>query len=296
MESFLNKLLREIAKDKGIKLEFLSYNYVAKMNKDGKTRYVVGCSFGNNSTSSSKMATDKCCTYEVLKSYNIPIIEHHFVNEENTNLEFTKKYNYDVVVKPNKGSEGKDVLHLTNLEDIVKHTNKVVRYEKSAAICPFYNIKHEYRTFYLDGESLLTYDKQRPYVIGDGINTVEDLIKSNSYKYLKTDEMTENQLKYIPQKAEQVCISWKHNLSLGAKPNIVKDKEKLDKIHKLVEEAAKAIGITFSSIDVIELDNGELMILEINSSVTMTKFVEYEEYGHAIAKDIYSKAIDKLFE
>lgn len=296
MESFLNKLLREICEEKGIEIEFLSYNYIAKMIKDEKTRFVVGCSFGNNSTSSSKLATDKCCTYEVLKSYNIPIIEHNLVNEMNPNLDFTAKYNYDVVVKPNKGSEGRNVEHLTNLEDIKKHTKKVIKYEQSAAICPFYNIKHEYRTFYLDGQSLLTYDKERPYVIGDGLRTVKKLIKKYNLKYIDFKEFSKKQLDYIPKRDEQVCVSWKHNLCFGAKPKIITDKDKLKKIHKIVEDAAKAIGITFASIDVVELFTGELLVLEINSSVTMTKFVQYEEYGCKLAKEIYSKAIDKLFE
>lgn len=296
MENFLNKLLIEICIEKGIEIEFLSYNYIAKMTKGEKTKYVVGCSFGNNNTTSSKLATDKCCTYEVLKSYNIPIIEHNFVNQINSNLDFTSKYNYDVVVKPNQGSEGKNVEHLTNLEDIKKHTNKVVKYDHSAAICPFYNIKHEYRTFYLDGQSLLTYDKERPYVMGDGVSSINKLIKKYDLKHINLKEFTKKELDYIPKKDEQICVSWKHNLCLGAKPKIITDKEKLTRIHKLVNDAAKAIGITFATIDVIELFTGELLVLEINSSVTMTKFVEYEEYGHKLAKEIYGKAIDKLFE
>lgn len=296
MESFLNNLLIEICNEKGIKIEFLSYDYIVKMTKGEKTKFVVGCSFGNNSNSSAKLATDKCCTYEVLKSNNVPIIEHNFVNKINSNLDFTAKYNYDVVVKPNQGSEGRNVEHLTNLEDIKKYTNKVVKYDHSAVICPFYNIKHEYRTFYLDGESLLTYDKERPNVTGDGLSNVKNLIKKSKLKYIDLKNFTKKELDYIPKNGEQVCVSWKHNLCLGAKPKIITNKEKLDSIHKLVQDAAKAIGITFATIDVVELSTGELLVLEINSSVTMTRFVQYEEYGHKLAKEIYGKAIDKLFE
>jgi len=294
--NFLNKLLKVICLEKGIELEFLSYNYIAKLIKGNKTRYIIGNSFGNNSCSSVKLAIDKCCTYEILSSYNIPVIKHNFINTLNTNLDFTASYNYDVVVKPNKGMEGKNVIHLTSLEDIIKVTNKLIKYEKAVTICPFYNIKNEYRTFYLDGESLLTYDKQRPYVIGDGISSVNKLIKLQNFKNINIKEITKKELDYIPKNGEEICVSWKHNLCLGAKPEIVTDIDKLNKIHKIVESAGQAIGITFASIDVIELFTGELMVLEINSAVTMTKFVEYEEYGQAIAKEIYGKAIDKLFE
>lgn len=296
MESFLNKILVELCLEKDIKLDFFSYNYIAKLTKDDKTRYIVGCNFGNNSASSSKLATDKCCSYEILKSYNVPIIEHNFINAPNTNLDFTSKYNYDVVVKPNKGMEGINVIHVTNLEDIKKVTNKLVKYEKAVTICPFYNIKNEYRTFYLDGQCLLTYDKERPYVIGDGTNSVKKLIQFQNLKYINTKEMNKDELNYVPKKNENVLVSWKHNLCFGSKPAIVTNKDKLNKIHEIAKNAGKAIDITFASIDIIELFTGELMVLEINSGVTMTKFVEYEEYGKTLAKEIYGKAIDKLFE
>jgi glutathione synthase/RimK-type ligase-like ATP-grasp enzyme len=296
MESYLSKLLIEICLKKNIILEFFSYKYIAKLTKGDKVRYIIGNSFGNNSSSSAKIATDKCCTYEILKNYDVPVIEHNFINSLNSNLDFTKKYNYDVVIKPNKGAEGKSVEHLTNLQDIKKMTNKIVRYEKAAAICPFYDIKNEYRTFYLDGQCLLTYDKKRPYVIGDGKNNVHKLIKSQNLKHINIKEMSKEELEYVPIKNEEKRVSWKHNLSFGAKPVIVDDKLKLDKIHKLVESAGKAIDITFASIDIIELHTGELMVLEINSAVTMTKFVEYEKDGEKFAEEIYGKAIDKLFE
>jgi len=294
--NFLNKILKEICLENGIQLELLSYNYIAKLTKDKITKYIIGSSFGNNSCSSAKLATDKCCTYEILSSYNIPVIKHNFINTQNTNLDFTSKYNYDVVIKPNKGMEGKNVLHVTNLEDIIKVTNKMIKFEKAVTICPFYNIKSEYRTFYLDGQSLLTYDKERPYVIGDGINNVKKLIKLQNLKNISIKDIPKKELGYIPNKSEEICVSWKHNLCLGAKPKIVTDINKLSRIHKLAENAGHAIGITFATIDIIELFTGELMVLEINSGVSMTIFIEYEEYGYKIAKEIYKKAIDKLFE
>lgn len=294
MESYLDKLLSQICDEKQIKLEFYSDKYIAKLTKCDKVRYIVGNSFGNNSSSSAKLATDKCCTHEILKSFGVPIIEHNFVNTLNANLDFTKKYNYDVVVKPNRGSEGKSVEHLTNIKDIKKAVNKVVEYEKAAAVCPFYNVRNEYRTFYLDGQPLLTYSKMRPNVLGDGINNVENLIKIQNLKHIKIEEMSKDELEYIPKKDEQRQISWKHNLCYGSKPQIITNKNKLKQIHDLVKRAGQAIGITFASIDIVELYTGELMVLEINSAVTMTKFSEYE--GHDYSKEIYGKAVDKLFE
>ena len=38
--------------------------------------------------------------------------------------------------------------------------------KESASLCPYYNIKKEYRCFYLNGEVLLIYGKEKPYIIG----------------------------------------------------------------------------------------------------------------------------------
>ena len=40
----------------------------------------------------------------------------------------------------------------------------------------------------------------------------------------------------------------------------------------------------------------EVLVMEINGSVCMNKFVEIIPNGYEIAKSIYSKAVDKMFE
>ncbi|MEG1990012.1 MAG: hypothetical protein RR144_02080 [Clostridia bacterium] len=294
--SFMNKLLMDIADEKNIKLEFFSYNYIAKLKKDGKEKYILGSDIGNNSDISLKIANDKCCTYLVLSQHNIPVAEHRFIDASNIcDLNFTKKYNYDVVVKPNQGLQGKDVMHVTNYDNLVKEAKRIIKIDKSVTISPFYNIKEEYRTVYLDGECLLTYAKDRLFVIGNSENSVKELIKIQNLEKINLENIDKDVLNYVPKKNEKKYISWKHNLCFGAKPRIITDKCKLSQIHKIVKEATKAIDITFATIDVIELFSSELLVLEINATVGMTKFSEYVANGYNITKDIFSKAIDKLF-
>ena len=52
----------------------------------------------------------------------------------------------------------------------------------------------------------------------------------------------------------------------------------------------------FASIDVSQTKNGDIMVMEVNASVCMNKFSELIPGGYEIAKSIYGKALDKMFE
>ena len=56
-----------------------------------------------------------------------------------------------------------------------------------------------------------------------------------------------------------------------------------------------AIGLNFVSVDIVELEGGELKILEVNSGVMMENLVKLEKDGYEIAKRIYEQAIDNMF-
>ena len=66
-------------------------------------------------------------------------------------------------------------------------------------------------------------------------------------------------------------------------------------ISNLALSAARATSIDFATIDIIETEKKDMYVMEINSGVCMTKFIEHIPEGRNIAKKIYSKALDKLF-
>lgn len=110
------------------------------------------------------------------------------------------------------------------------------------------------------------------------------------------DNFNSIDLNYIPKKNEIYYLSWKHNLSGGAVPRIVNEGVLKNKIIELVRKTGKAANVDFATVDVIETNEKELYVMEINSGVCMTKFVEQIPEGRDIAKKIYSKAIDRLFK
>ena len=58
----------------------------------------------------------------------------------------------------------------------------------------------------------------------------------------------------------------------------------------------KAMNITFASIDIALTSDKKVLVMEVNGSVCMNKFSEMIPNGYEIAKDIYKKAIIKMFE
>lgn len=258
-----------------------------------------------------EIVADKYATYEVLKSQNVPVIEYKMIfnpairpayipvngNSEIIIDEFSKYGK--LVVKPNDGSEGMDIELCNTLREVEVAIQKLFsKGHASVSICPYYDIKTEYRTFYLDGEILLIYGKTKPFVIGNGSSSLGELIKTLNLpeNEVVKDNLRSLNLNYIPEENKKVEISWKHNLSGGAIPNILEKGELYQKIEKLALEAGKAIGINFATVDVIQTTDNKLYIMEINSNVYGEVFAKKVEGGYDIIKDIYKKAIESMFK
>ena len=173
----------------------------------------------------------------------------------------------------------------------------VLRNNDTLSACPYIDISYEYRAIYLCGEILYIYKKKKPYVIGDGKNTIKELIDIKFGTDAKIDLCRDIDLSKIPAKDEEVTISWKHNLSSGAEPIVIDESDEYVKqIREIAKKAGNALNIKFASVDVVVTEKKEIVVMEINGSVCMNKFSEIIPNGYEIAKSIYSKAIDKMFE
>ena len=304
------KILDELCEEKGIKQEKISFGWIRKLTKNNESHSLVRYEFDLNSAVSYEIAKDKYATYAMLKNNSVPIIEHNVVFNPVSRSEYfdenfrlilelnLRKYG-KLVIKANDSCKGKDVYVFENVLDGIAIIEKLFKEGNPLVdICPYIDIKYEYRAVYLDGEIIYLYKKQKPSVIGDGVKTLEELIKEKEETVeMPIEIIPDLNLKYVPKKNEQIIISWKHNLSSGAEAiKVDSSDENYDKIIELAVKAGKSIGIRFASVDVVlENETDELMIMEINGSVCMNKFSETVENGYEIAKEIYSKALDKMF-
>lgn len=294
----VQKILKEICDELNIKFTLVSKNWVIVMEKEDKVRYVVGFKFPLNDQASSRVCDDKYALYEVMKHFEIPVTEHFIIHKnykkENI-INVCNKYNNDVVIKANLGTCGNDVYHRTDIDSIYEVIDELLIDNYSISLCPYYDIKTEYRSIILNDNVEVVYGKIKPIVIGDGKKTIYELLLDFNNVYFSSVSCNE-ELSRVLDKDEVYEYSWKFNLSKGAMPFFLEDKEKENTIKKMALEVAKVLGIKFASVDIIELYDGTLLVLETNSGVMMSNFSVNLEEGKDIAKDIYAKVIKEMFK
>lgn len=295
MKNFL-LVIKEICNELNIDYKTISKDWITILEKDEKVHYIVGYKFDLNGNGISRIMDDKYAFYELVKLYKFPIIEHNiiFKNYDKKEVEtLFCKYNKEVVIKINTGTCGKDVYKVNKIEELFKLLDDLLNNNFSLSLCPYVNIKNEYRVILLDDEVLLTYGKIKPVVYGDGKKSIKDLlIEFNPYYFNKIDNLPKKKLKTN----EFYEYSWKFNLYQGAMPFLEIDDKIKKKIIKEGLKIAKKLNLRFCSLDFVIDDNDNLLLMEANSGVMMDNFIKIIPNGMDIAKDIYRKVINKMYK
>jgi len=262
--------IQEICREENIGYTTLSQDYIVRLTKGSITRHVLWSNWDTNNAAADRIACDKTACYEVMNLCGVPAIPHvqllhplkrqGWTGEQGTwtqTLKYFRAHGQKVVLKPNNGTNGRHVYLCDTVQTLEAAVHAIFVEYPDAAISPFYDIKTEYRVFYVNGNCPLAYGK-RP------------------------DE--EN---------------WRHNLSQGAKAfelTCENEQKKLATLHEMASCAAKAIGINFATIDVVELANGNFMVMEINSGVQARQLLEQMPHLRPTVKGIYAQAVLAMFE
>ncbi len=299
------KVIEELCDEMDIEISEYSFGLIKQLKKGDKIRNLVRYKLDLNSGTACDIANDKYACFEILKSNKVPIIEHTMIFNPKTRKDYVtpldleiaktlfKKYNRKMVIKANCSYQGKEVFFVKD-EDMIEKTILDVfgRDNDSLSLCPFENLKNEYRVIVLDNECLFSYKKEKPIAIGDGEKSIGDFLSE-----LEIEKPDKNlNLDYIPEKGEKVELNWKFNLSGGALPKKIDNENSKFQVENIAIMAAKAINIRFASIDIVENIDGEFKVMEVNATVCMNKFSKMFENGYEISKNIYRKALEKCFE
>ena len=299
------KIIDEICHELNIDCTYLSKDWLIKLAKDNQVKYIAGNKFPLNNYVIGRIMDDKYALYEILNDLSIPVCLHHiFFNEFNPQdyckgcqtkedlLKAFNEYGRNVIIKPNKGSQGKGVMHIIDEHTLLKETKELLVTNYSISMQPFYKIKNEYRTIILDNEVKLLFKKINPTVIGDGKSTLKELLIAFNKEYFSDKEIPN----IIPKDGEEYIYDFHFNLSTGSIASVDIDSNLKEKITSLALKVTKKVGIRFASVDIIETTDNELLVLEANSGVTIDKAINFLKDGYNIAKNIYKEAIIKMFE
>lgn len=273
----------------GVGVKALCDGYVHILSKGEVNKYVIGMNFDLNSGVNTMICNDKVATSSVLESLKMPNVKHHLVSKRiDSSMQsiemYLRKYGR-IVVKDNSGSCGKSV-HL--VEDVGDINSRIKDYFSGVtviAISPYYDIDNEYRLVMFNNEVKLSYRKDRPNVIGDGVRTIRQLMFGNGFIHniIGSDR--------IPLEGEKVYVDWRHNLCLGATAEVC---DPPDGVLSIATDVYKRLHLDCASIDVVEHDS-VLEVLGINSGIMLTHFASQSCSNYDTARSIYAEIIEHCF-
>ncbi|MEM7375118.1 MAG: hypothetical protein AAF587_41370 [Bacteroidota bacterium] len=307
-------MIDEIAVKHQIDVQKFSHDWIIRLQKGTQIRHIFGYNFPNNSSTAQMIANDKSATSELLQASGVPVVEHKlFLNPkldkyvgQNGNwhsiLEYFQQHHEKVVCKAVSGTGGNDVFLVRTQIELEQSIQFLFSKYRSISLSPFVNIRKEYRAISLNQQVELLYQKNIQTLLGNGSDSVLDLIRNNfAIEELSSlldgfSDKCEKELGYIPEEGEEVSLNWKSNLGHGAKPIILSDTDpKSHLLTQLAEDCARVLNIQFASVDIVETSEGEFLILEVNSGVMVENFVRILPEKYSFIKGIYEKAILSLF-
>lgn len=257
----LPDVIRSICLRKDILLEAFSEDWVIRLTKDNSSAWIYGYHFDLNSGAANEIANDKVATYLVLDTAGIPAVAHYLLRSEAREPIVASKIVQRIpdasnpfVIKPLSGSSGKYLHYASNLAAGLEIIHSSG--ESAWAASPHEDIVKEFRIVTLDKEPELIYEKTNPAVVND--------------------------LRLF-------------NLGLGARAvNISQENSAREKLSELASAASHALHLRAAAVDIVQLADGQLKVLEINSGISFEHYGRQSQQNHKKVEQIYDKIIDRM--
>lgn len=264
-DRFLVSTVKEFCKENDIRLDLISAGWIMRMQKCDITRFIFGLDLGLNNSASKLLARDKAATSDVLELENIPHIQHKlFLRPES--LGSNPAGNWESIMEYFKECGG-DVVCKPNLGSSGLGVER-------ATMQP--ELESMVQELFVDNRTVAI----SPYVE-----------MSTEYRVTVLDGKAELVYKKVKENGEDL----KFNLCKGAYAEEVKDKNTLKKVSGLAVQAANAIGIRFTNVDIAATAKQGFAVLEMNSGVMFEHYAKQGEKEKENAREVYRKALAKLF-
>jgi len=257
--------ISEICREQNINFETLSQDYITRLSKDGKIRHVMWSNWDINPATADRIACDKSACYIVLSHCSVPAVPHEILQHPVRRLgwtgakgTWTQALKYFDIHKKVVAKPN----HGTNGQDV--YLCKTVQDMEAAVHAIFQNNPDAALSPFCD-------------------------IKTE-YRVFYANGKTPLAYGKTPNPG-----NWRHNLTQGATAFELEDEKLLAKLQNLATYAATAININFATIDIVELQTGELQVMEINSGVQARQLLEQLPHLRSVIKDIYAAAVMGMF-
>lgn len=287
------------------------YNIKIDIVKETLTKGNQTISYTNkfNSAMSRYFSKNKSEVNDLLEEHGIPVCKQLSWDNTKDNSYNIKKIKkeipYPIVVKPRSGEKGKHVYtDIYNDEVLMKTITLLQDSRKKDIIIEQQEPGEKYRIFILNQTVIYIRKDSSPFVIGDGINTINKLIKKNNdtepLPVVYIDKALIKRQGYnmddVVEKNKKIIISNVAGASNGSRLKIVDNSEVNKTNMKMFIDASKLLKLNNCGIDYITKDisipyNIQGKIIEINSSPGFVRPVSIFD-----DEKLINRLVDALFK
>jgi len=268
-----------------------------------------------NNSSAVEFAQNKVLSSKIVEKVGICLPHESFVR-------FSKDLVADIkcavesvglpaIIKPVHGAQGKNIFKIESKDEIYSICNKNTFDEDDLIVQEYIDVLDEIRIVLLDSEIIQAYKRDYAHLVGDGIKTIQELIKDKN-NYFKNrnrntrisinDSQIQNILKNkvfdltsILPFGNRLNLSYGRNLSKGGDYEFVENRLSPNLID-ISKQIAKSTGLKLVGLDLFLSDKIECIknkkqvtFIEYNASPDMENNFYYDDNYGEILKKIYEK-------
>jgi len=254
-------------------------------SKTGSVHFGAGrCSwYPQNNATAATLASDKYFTNRILEDAGVATLggEYFFLHERRRShrapgheredaFAYLRELGGKAFAKPLLGSRG-DFAKIIGGEALLGYLDEVSQYYDSILIQPIAT-GSEYRLFLLDDELVYSARKYPPFVSGDGVRSIGDLLIAHNealrWRGLSPVSATPDaSLGIVLPKGERWEIPGRMNLSAGG--TMVLEAPPSEAALVLARKAARALGLRVAAVDMftgIGAEPDAMRVIEVNSN------------------------------
>ena len=265
-----------------------------------KTFYVYDYSWPLNVASSYLLAQDKAETHKCLSEKGIVSVPQASILGSGSRpidalKSFLDEHGSNIVLKPNFGSQGVGITFCSSWEELQSVFPAYLVRIGSVNCSKKMDIANEYRCVVLAGQVQFIYQKNRPYVLGNGESPIISLLASSQFKFLKLKKELFDKLYTVPKSGKKIILSEQDNLSLGASPTILSQNDSLfEQLSDIAVASAQILGLKFCAVDIILEKNGNLVVMEVNSGIMFDAFISFSDENRKMATMVFQRSLALL--
>lgn len=334
---YLTKLIKKLAPKVGAKVVVEPEWKIAAqiIYKNGVVRSLRMYSLDLNHIASADIARDKDFAKFFMKKRGYPVAEGitifsnewaKIVKSKRTisyAVKYAKKPGYPLIVKPNSKSQGANVFLVWNKKELIFAFRKIFRGDDKVAIIERYLPGRDYRIVVLDGEIISAYERISLSVVGDGKNSILNLLKKKQSFFntigrdtrinfndlrikmkLKRQGFFASFARTVLAKGQKIFLLDNANLSTGGDSidvtNIIHKSFK-----KIAIELTRDMGLRIAGVDIMitkgditknpnDFKNCSYYIIEINAAPGLDHYVTTGKKQQKKVEAMYLKVLKAL--